>query len=154
MVHRQSQNRSQPGSPLDKAFKDSLLEKIHSIPGVSAFNLQVESLTLGECVATAPRDPQCDGIFECFHGGVLMTIADMAACFAIMTYSGPHQILSTTDMNIRFLAPCMTLVRAKARVIKPGRLLCPATVELFDENNRLVAVAQVTYVQLDKMPTR
>ncbi len=139
---------------LEPEFKQQLLDKIYSIPGVSAFNLKVERLSLGECEATAPRDPKCDGIFECFHGGVLMTIADMAACFAIMTHSGPEQVLSTTDMNIRFLAPCMTTVRAKARVIKAGRLLCPATVDLFDTNDKLVAVAQVTYIRLEKMPTR
>ncbi|MCH9025378.1 MAG: PaaI family thioesterase, partial [candidate division Zixibacteria bacterium] len=36
-----------------------------------------------------------------------MTLADSAACFAIMTQTGPDQPLTTTDMNIRFLAPCL-----------------------------------------------
>ncbi len=152
MTQTQEPQKSIP--ELDAVLRGKLLEKIEAIPGVSAFNLTIEELSLGECIATAPRDPKCDGIFECFHGGVLMTIADMAACFAIMTYSGPDQVVSTTDMNIRFLAPCLTLVRAKARVIKPGRLLCPATVDLFDAHDKLVAVAQVTYIRLEKMPTR
>ena len=49
------------------------------------------------------------------------------------------------DMNIRFLAPCLTAVTARARVIKLGRTLCPVAVDLFDANDRQVAVAQVSY---------
>lgn len=95
-----------------------------------------------------------DGIFESFHGGLLMTVADMAACFAVMTLTGPDQVMTTTDMNIRFLAPCLSEVRAVATVIKAGRLLCPSNVELFDANGKQVAVAQVTYMRLEKMPSR
>jgi len=52
-------------------------------------------------------------------------------------------------MNIRFLAPCLTDVTAKARVIKLGRTLCPVAVDLFDETGRHAAVAQVTYILLN-----
>jgi acyl-coenzyme A thioesterase PaaI-like protein len=52
-------------------------------------------------------------------------------------------------MNIRFLAPCLSDVTVQARVIKAGRTLCPVAVELFDAQNRQVAVAQVTYILLD-----
>jgi uncharacterized protein (TIGR00369 family) len=49
------------------------------------------------------------------------------------------------DMNIRFLAPCLTDVTARARVIKLGRTLCPVAVDVFDANDRQVAIAQVSY---------
>jgi uncharacterized protein (TIGR00369 family) len=83
-----------------------------------------------------------------------MTIADSAACFAILTLTGADQMLTTTDMNIRFLAPCLTDVRARARVIKRGRTLCPVAVDLFDANGTLVAIAQVNYMLLNGMPSR
>jgi acyl-coenzyme A thioesterase PaaI-like protein len=54
-------------------------------------------------------------------------------------------------MNIRFLAPCLSDVTAKARVIKFGRTMCPATVDLFDDNNNQVAVAQINYIILDNL---
>jgi uncharacterized protein (TIGR00369 family) len=76
------------------------------------------------------------------------------ACFSILTQTPVDQTLTTTDMNIRFLAPCLSDVRAKARVIKKGRLMCPVAVDLFDHAGKLVAVAQVNYVLLDKMPGR
>ena len=106
------------------------------------------------CQSKVPRQSMYDGVFESFHGGLLMTIADSAACFAVLTLTPTDQILTTTDMNIRFLAPCLTDVHVKARVIKLGRLLCPVTVDLFDTAGTLVAIAQVTYMRLDRMPSR
>ena len=81
-----------------------------------------------------------------------MTVADSTACFAIFTKTGPDIRLTTTDMNIRFLAPCLTDVTAKARVIKFGRTLCPVAVDLFDSEKKHVAVAQVNYILLDQLP--
>jgi len=45
-------------------------------------------------------------------------------------------------------------VRVRARVIKLGRLMCPVAVDLFDTASKLVAVAQVNYMRLDRMPAR
>jgi acyl-coenzyme A thioesterase PaaI-like protein len=59
--------------------------------------------------------------------------------------------VNRTDMNIRFLAPCLTDVTARARLIKFGRTLCPVAVDLFDEDGRQVAVAQVNYILIDSL---
>jgi uncharacterized protein (TIGR00369 family) len=56
--------------------------------------------------------------------------------------------MTTTDMNIRFLAPCLSPATAKAEVIKLGRTMCPVSVEIFDAQGALVAVAQVNYMRL------
>ena len=66
----------------------------------------------------------------------------------------PDELLTTTDMTIRFLAPCLTDVTAHATVIKLGKSLCPVAVDLFDTGGTKVAVAQVTYMRLEKMPSR
>jgi acyl-coenzyme A thioesterase PaaI-like protein len=52
-------------------------------------------------------------------------------------------------MNIRFLAPCLSDVTVKARVIKIGKTMCPVAVELFDDRDKMVAVARVSYILLD-----
>lgn len=125
-----------------------ILDRVQKIPIFDKIGLKVEELSPGVCVATARHDEEYDGIFESFHGGLLMTVADTIACFAIMTHTGPDELMATTDMNIRFLAPCLTDVRAVAKVIKLGRTLCPVQVELFDMNERQVAIAQVNYIRL------
>lgn len=136
------------------ADKSALLDRITRIPIVSTLRMRFDLFDEGYCRATVPYERRYDGVFESFHGGLLMTVADSIACFAIMTQTGPDQLLTTTDMNIRFLGPCLTDVTAEARVIKLGRSLCPVAVDLFDANAHQVAVAQVTYMRLDKMPNR
>jgi len=129
--------------------ESALLARINQIPIVQTLDFQIIRFSDGYCEMRLPRSLKYDGVFESFHGGLLMTLADSTACFAILTRTGPDTRLTTTDMNIRFLAPCLTDVIARARVIKFGRTLCPVAVDLFDETGRQVAVAQVTYILLN-----
>lgn len=134
--------------------KQAILDRIKDIPIVKTLNFKIEEMSEGLCRAFVPREVKYDGIYESLHGGLLMTIADSIACFAIMTQTGPDQPMTTTDMNIRFLAPCRDDVRAVAKVIKCGRTLCPVHVELFEAAGTMVAVAQVTYIRLERPPRR
>ncbi|MCP3953441.1 MAG: PaaI family thioesterase, partial [Desulfobacterales bacterium] len=106
---------------LSAELKDTLLKRIYAIPIMETLQIEVIALAEGYCKTKIPRKPDYDGVFESFHGGLLMTIADTTACYAILTHTGPDAKLTTTDMNIRFLAPCLTDVTARARVIKLGR---------------------------------
>ena len=131
---------------LSPELKNEILEVIKKIPIVDTLEIQIISLDEGYCEARVQRKLSYDGVAKSFHGGLLMTIADSAACFAIFTKTGPFIKLTTTDMNIRFLAPCYTDVTVKATVIKIGRTLCPVSVDLYDAAEKHVAVAQVNYM--------
>ena len=139
---------------IDAALEAAILSRITKIPIFETLGMTSVTFAPGQCEFRVPRQKIYDGVFESFHGGILMTIADSAACFAVLTVTAADQLLTTTDMNIRFLAPCLTDVTVTARVIKRGRLLCPVAVDLFDIEGRQVAVAQVNYMLLDKMPKR
>ena len=134
--------------------QSAILERIRKIPIYTTLRMDAAVFDAGYCEITVPRQAIYDGVFESFHGGILMTIADSVACFAVLTGTPDGQPLTTTDMNIRFLAPCLSDVRAKARVIKFGRAMCPVAVDLFDAAGKLVAVAQVNYMLLDRIPGR
>jgi uncharacterized protein (TIGR00369 family) len=135
---------------LDDALQHRILERVKTIPIVDTLQMEVFSLSDGFCAVKVPRKSSYDGVFESFHGGLLMTVADSAACFAILTRTGPQTRLTTTDMNIRFLAPCLSDVIARARVIKFGKTMCPVAVDLLDAADKLVAVAQVNYILLNE----
>jgi uncharacterized protein (TIGR00369 family) len=136
---------------LTAELKNNIHAEINKIPIVDTLGIQIISLLDGYCETKVQRKLSYDGVFKSFHGGLLMTIADSTACFAIFTKTGPFVKLTTTDMNIRFLAPCLTDVTAKARVIKLGRTMCPVSVDLYDENNKHVAVAQVNYILIESI---
>jgi uncharacterized protein (TIGR00369 family) len=139
---------------LDPRRAQAILDCLKPIPIVETLGFRVVEFDEGYCKAVLPHDVRYDGIFGSFHGGLLTTVADSAACFAVMTQTGPDQPLTTTDIQIRFLAACLTDVTAVARVIKLGRTLCPVHVDLFDAAGAHVAVATVTYMRLDKRPNQ
>src|SRR5579871_2609912 len=116
---------------LSAEHAETIRRRALAIPIAETLRMQDFRLEDGVCTLVVPRQKPYDGVFESFHGGILMTAADSAACFAILTQTSADQLLTTTDMNIRFLAPCLTDLRVHARVIKRGRLLCPVAVDLF-----------------------
>jgi uncharacterized protein (TIGR00369 family) len=136
------------GERLSPELEQGILERVRRIPAFNALDIRVEGLVLGRCVAVVPHNPAFNGIFGTYHGGMLATAADTVACFALLTRVNPNERMATTDMNIRFLAPCLTDVRVDARIIKRGRTLCPIEVDLTDMDGRKVAIAQVTYMRL------
>lgn len=131
-----------------KSVKQDVLKRIKKIPIVDTLGFDFIEMDNGICEAVVKHDKKYDGIYESFHGGLLMTVADSISAFALLTLAGAEAKITTTDMNIRFLAACRTDVRAVAKVIKHGRTLAPVAVDLYDMNNVHVAVAQVNYIIL------
>lgn len=131
----------------------ALENRLAQIPIFKTLRLRLGAIDGGTASITAPYDPGYDGVFNSFHGGLLMTLADTAACVAVLSLAGADAVITTTDMNIRFLAPSHSDVTAEAKIIKFGKTLCPVSVELRDINAVLVAVAQVNYIRLGK-PSR
>lgn len=131
-------------------ISEALVERLAQIPIFKLLQLRLEAAADGRAVLVAPYQRAYDGIFESFHGGLLMTLADTVACIAILTRTAPDERLTTTDMNIRFLAACHSDATAEARIIKLGRTLCPTEVNLYDAQRRHIAIAQVTYMRLGR----
>ncbi len=126
----------------------AILDRVARIPIAKTLGFELLELSEGRCVLHVPRDPKLDGIYESFHGGLQMTAADSAAAFAVLTLTGAEALITTTDMNIRFLAKCVSDIRVEARVEKLGRSLVPTQVDIYAVDGQKVAIAQVTYMRL------
>jgi len=137
-----------------EAARQTVRDRLQSIPIFETLRLRAGEMADGRAQLTAPYEKKFDGIFHSYHGGLLMTLADTAACLAVLTLAGADAAVTTTDMIIRFLAPCLSDATAEARVIKFGRTLCPVEVMIRDTAGKDVALAQVTYMRLEKMPSR
>jgi uncharacterized protein (TIGR00369 family) len=121
-----------------------------AIPSMQTFGYRLEELSPGRAVMVAPYDSKLDGIFACFHGGLLAMLADSTGGAAVLTMTGAETVTATTDLSIRFLAPCRTDARATAKIIHAGSQLVIAEVDVHDMNGRHVAVSQATYMRLRK----
>lgn len=134
--------------PLQPKAEAAVRERLRSIPIFPGLGFSGVRLGLGAFECTVARNPSFDGIFDSFHGGLLMTAADSAAAIVSLTVWGADARMTTTDMSIRFLAPARSDVRLFAQAIKQGRTLIPVTANLWRDDGTLVAVAQVTYMRL------
>jgi len=128
----------------------ALESRMAGVPIFATLGFQEVTFRRGVCQAVVPRRREYDGIFATFHGGLLMTIADSTAALAVLTLAGPDAKITTTDMSIRFLAPALADVVVEAQVIKFGRTLVPLQVDLHNMEGKLVAIAQVTYMRLER----
>ena len=128
--------------------ESAIRERMQSIPifkMLGFYNIRIGAGWLESMVA---RNPEYDGIFDSFHGGLLMTAADSAAAVASLTIWGAESRITTTDMNIRFLAPARSDVKLFDQTVKRGRTLIPAIANFWRDDGELAAVAQVTYMRL------
>ena len=137
--------------PTEIAAKYAAIElRARKVPIFDTLGFQEMELGSGTCRIRISHDPGYDGIYESLHGGILMTLADSAAAFAVLSLVDPDERITTTDMSIRFFAPARSDVVAQAEVLKLGRTLVPLNVDLTDTEGNRVAIAQVTYMRLGK----
>jgi uncharacterized protein (TIGR00369 family) len=83
------------------------------------------------------------------HGGVIASIVDTAAAFAILTFLEPDQTTTTVDLTIHYLRP-LTKGRfsVEARVLRAGRRILTISVDVTDENKALAATALTSFIRL------
>jgi uncharacterized protein (TIGR00369 family) len=134
--------------PLAADAESAIRDRMRSIPIFSSLGFSDVRLGAGAVACAVARRREFDGIFDSFHGGLLMTAADSAAAIVALTLWGSDARITTTDMNIRFLAPARSDVYLVAEAIKRGRTLVPVAANLWRDDGTLVAVVQVTYMRL------
>ena len=84
------------------------------------------------------------------HGGVVASLADTAAAFAILTLTEPGQASTTVDLTVHYLRPLSTgRATAHARVVRAGRRIMVISVDVFDENQALAATALTSFIRLN-----
>ena len=133
-------------------IKQGLHQCLATVPILKTLGFRLLECDVGFVRVVVPRSDRHNGLQPTFHGGIMTTVADCTAWLAITTKLGADAHLTTSDIHVRFLAPCFSDVTAEARVIKFGRTLCPVEVQLFDSSGTQVATAQVTYFRLKTAP--
>ena len=79
-----------------------------------------------------------------FHGGPIAALIDTAGCFALVMMLG-HGV-PTVNFRTDYLRPATrTDLRALATVRRAGRTVGVVDVDVFDDNDRLVAVGRGTF---------
>ncbi len=83
------------------------------------------------------------------HGGVIASLADEAAWFAIRHHFQEERPCTTTELKVNYLRPIVgSTALARAYLLRAGKTLCVTRVDVFDEQRRLAATSTVTYMLL------
>jgi acyl-CoA thioesterase len=86
------------------------------------------------------------------HGGYIFGLADTAAGIAALSsVFGSDVNIVTVDANINYFKPGKgERLVAKANVIKPGKTLSVVEVEIYNDNNDMIAKSTMTFYYISK----
>ncbi|CUH87596.1 putative domain 1 [Phaeobacter sp. CECT 5382] len=111
---------------------------------------RIASVAAGEVVIEAPILPGSRQQQGVAHAALTFAIGDSAAGYSALTMLPEDQDVMTAEIKVNLLAPgAGDFLRAKGRVIKPGRRLVVVSAEVFavtGDTEKLIAVMQGTMV--------
>lgn len=123
-----------------------LLQSIpfNSYLGLRLVRLHADGVTIGCNVRPELRNRS--GVL---HGGVSATLADVAVGVALTRHFGRPRAATTVELKINYLRPVAEgEVTARSHLLRVGKNLCTARVDVFDHRRQPAAVALVTYMIL------
>jgi uncharacterized protein (TIGR00369 family) len=120
---------------------------IDRIPFLRLLGLKQEPTAAGRSRLVLPelRNDMCN-MLQAAHGGVLMTLLDVAMARAATSLDdAPSRTVVTVEMSSRFLRPGRGPLSAEGRVIRAGSSLCTCEGQVLDAGGELVASAMGTF---------
>ncbi|QLD85009.1 PaaI family thioesterase [Natronomonas halophila] len=114
-------------------------------------NLDIETVEPGHVVFELPFDDKFANIASgTVHGGVTATVIDTASGFALRsTFENPESaMLTTTDLNVRYVRPARNDLRVEAEVVRAGGSMGFTESEvttLHDGEEKVVATGGTSY---------
>ncbi len=115
------------------------------IPFLQHLRIRTETLGQGEARLSLPIEPHLTNSLGTVHGGVIMSLLDVALCTAARTLHPESTGVVTIDMSTSFIgAGTGARLVAEARVMKDARTMSFVESEARNEDGSLVAKAIAT----------
>ena len=134
-----------PNKSLDQDSLQAFMDAspfIHSA-GIKVIEADVPGETLTLAMPMKPEFERGPGTGQ-FHGGPIAALIDTAGCFALIMLIG--QAVPTVNFRTDYLRPAIrTSLRAVSQVRRVGRTVGVVDVDVFDDEDRLVAVGRGTF---------
>jgi uncharacterized protein (TIGR00369 family) len=112
------------------------------IPFIQLLKLATDELGHGTAKLSLPVEPQLTNSMGAVHGGVIMSLLDVALCTAARTLHPQSQGVITINLSTSFIgAGSGERLLAEARVLKDGRSMSFVEGEARNADGSLVAKA-------------
>jgi uncharacterized protein (TIGR00369 family) len=129
------------------------------IPFVEKLGLELHGLSDGHCELRVDLDEAHTNSWEVAHGGVVMTMLDVAMAHAARHGHGGHAGsqgggVATIEMKTAFMRPAQGQLRAIGKALHRTTTMVFCEGSLFDDEGRLCAHATGTFKVLRGLPGR
>jgi uncharacterized protein (TIGR00369 family) len=115
------------------------------IPYLQHLKISTDELGAGTARLSLPIEPHLTNSLGTAHGGVIMSLLDVALCTAARTLHPESIGVITIDLSVSFIGGASgTRLLADARVLKDGRSMSFVEGEAKNEDGSLVAKAIAT----------
>jgi uncharacterized protein (TIGR00369 family) len=126
------------------------------IPFVEMVGLEFVAYDAGSSeIALEPREELCNS-WSVLHGGVTMTLLDVAMAHAARSPNQPGHATSssvvTIEMKTSFLRPALGRIVCRGRLLRRTATLAFCEASAFDASEQLVAQASGTFKYLAGLP--
>jgi uncharacterized protein (TIGR00369 family) len=109
---------------LNPEYKKALSKVINDSPYFSLLSMEIKNLEWGACLLEVELEEKHLQPFGYVHGGLIASVIDAAAFWAVFPRVTDGMGLTTVEMKVNYLAPIQKgRLVAKGRCIKIGRTL-------------------------------
>jgi uncharacterized protein (TIGR00369 family) len=131
------------------------IERLRERLGQTAFSawlgMTLESSDESGVVFRMPARPEILGSPStgALHGGVIATLIDTAASYAVMARTG--RSIATVDMRVDYHRPALSPeYRVEGSIVRLGRTMATADARVYDDKGALVASGRAVLMHLDR----
>ncbi|MEW6662993.1 MAG: PaaI family thioesterase [Bacillota bacterium] len=136
------------------AWQQELISLFRTSPVANYFGMTLEFGLTGNSLVSLPYNPNLNHAMGGVHGGVVATLLDCAGWFAC---AARHEgiWIATSEFKVNLLEPAVGRdLRAEGRLVRGGRRLDVAEMNVTDQEGKLYAVGLGTFVVREDLPFR
>ena len=115
------------------------------IPFLELIGARAEHWEKGRAVVSIDVRPELTNSWKFAHGGVVLTLLDVAMGAAARTTDAKGHGIVTVNITVNFLRSCSGLLRAEGRVLRGGRSLVFCESDVKDASGETMAMAIGTF---------
>ena len=132
-----------------KDKQEKAIKLFAKAPMKKTFNMNLSYNDNDQAVFKMPFDQKFCHALGSIHGGVISTLLDNAGWFTAQQFY--ETWINTIDLQVQLISPTANKsLISIGKVIKKGRSIAFSSMEVRDEDNKLIATGTATFAVTDK----
>lgn len=128
--------------------RQAIAEALEAVPFAKLLGISIIDVSEGLASLSLKIRPEFLQNHGVVHGGVIAALIDTAAAFAVVSILDTGETTTTIDLTVHYLYPLTEGVcTAHAKLLRTGKRVLVLSVEVNDEDQRIVATATTAFLR-------